>query len=99
MAKKQIPINERTFVRTLKAIDKDGKEVLTFIAQPYCVGMYVILNNDAGSQMNIPNKKYPSWVKGSIKKMEMQGLTVTTTESKYSSFLKEDELIDYVFPK
>ena len=96
MAKKQTPINEMTFIRSLKATDKDGKKVTSFITQPYCIGMYVIIDNDPAKQLNFSHEKFPKWVKSSIKKMEKNGLTVTTTEMTLVSFLSEVEIEIYV---
>jgi hypothetical protein len=96
MAKKQTPINELTFVRSLKATDKDGKQVTSFATQPYCIGMYVIIDNNPAAQLNFTHKQFPKWVKGSIKKMEKNGLTVTTTEMKLINFLSEDEIKVYI---
>jgi ribosomal protein L21E len=97
MAKKQTPINEITFVRSLKATDANGKVESSFIAQPYCVGMYVAISIGSSlTQLNLPHKKFGKWVKGSIKLMEKNGLTVTTTESKLIDFLSETEIKDYI---
>lgn len=84
-----------TFTRQLTAVDKTGKTKTSFIAQPYCLGMYVCI--EPGTiQLNIPHKKFPKFVKDSIKEMETNGLTVKTTERDYTDFLSAEDIAEYI---
>lgn len=95
MKKQEKALEDYTYVRTLKA-EKDGKLVTSFVAQAYCVGMYVCA--EPGTvQLSIPNKKYADWVKKAVKTMEKDGLTVTTTESTYVGHLSERDFREYVY--
>jgi hypothetical protein len=102
MAKKKTPITELEFVRYLTTVNKDGKDDTNFIAQPYLVsGMYIAINFPGKMlpiQQGCSHKEYPKWVKGSIKKMEANGLTVTTVMAKYTDFYSESEVEKWIVP-
>jgi len=76
---------ETKYVSSLCAVDKDGKEISRFNAQPYLTaGIYVCI--EPGTiQITPTHEGYPAWMKGSIKKMEANGYTVTTTYKSGSS--------------
>ena len=97
--KPQITAPELTFTRSFEFNKGTHKISATF--QPYCVGMYVALTDTKLSellQMNLPHKKVKQWVKSLTKKLIKDGYTSTATESKYSSFLKVDEIETYILP-
>jgi len=93
--KKTKNIEELQFCRGLQAYKGEEKDT-SFIAQPYCVGMYVIIDNNPSLQLALTHKGYEKWVKGSIKKMEKNGLRVETNYSNYTDFLSSKEIEDYI---
>lgn len=87
---------ETEYVSSLRAVDKDGKEITRFNSQPYLTGGMYLCIEPGTIQMCPSHSEYPSWVKGSIKKMEAQGYTVTTTTSKYGAWFSQEEIDDYI---
>ena len=96
MAKKATPINEMKFVNTLNATDKDGNKVTSFQTQPYITGMYVIIDNNPAAQICLTHKGFASFVKGTIKKMEKNGLKVEVSERLLIDYIKEDDIKKYI---
>lgn len=94
MAKKKVNPEELEFCRSLTAYDSHDVISTSFISNPYCVGMYVVVDGDI--QLSIPNKKFDKWVKDAVKKMEGLGLRVETHYLKYSQFLSIDQINDYI---
>ncbi len=86
---------ELEYCRSLIAYKGEEKET-SFIAQPYCVGMYVIIDNNPTMQLGLTHKGYNKWVKGTIKKMEDNGLRVEATYRKLIDFLEKKEIEDYI---
>lgn len=85
------------FCRCLSAQDERGEIITTFTAQPYCVGMYVAIklkNNTKQTAMS--HKEFTKWVNESIKKMEENGLTVTTSYHKLIDYLPEEDIKEFI---
>jgi ribosomal protein L21E len=93
--KKTKNIEELQFCRRLQAYKGEEKDIY-FIAQPYCVGMYVIIDNNPALQLSLSHKGYNKWVKGTIKKMEKNGLKVEVSYEKLLDFLTKEEIESYV---
>lgn len=84
------------FTRSFLA-KKGHVDVTSFVAQPYCVGVYIATRD--GGQLTQTWKGYEKWVKKVKAGMEKDGLTVVTTEALVSSFLGEDEINTYILSK
>ena len=87
---------ETEYVSSLHAIDKDGKEVTRFNSQPYLTGGMYLCIEPGTIQITPTHKSYGAWVKGSIKKMEANGYSVTTTTNTYGAWFSQKEIDNYI---
>lgn len=87
---------ETEYVSSLQAVDKDGKEVTRFNAQPYLTGGMYLCIEPGIIQLHLSHEEYPKWVADSIKKMEKQGHVVTTTTSTYGQWFSQEDIDNYI---
>jgi hypothetical protein len=96
---KQQSADQLEFCRHLKCVDVNDVEQSSVIVQPYCVGIYVAVTLPGASiplQLSMSYKQLGPWIKGSIKKMEKNGYTVTIVMEKLSSYLSIEEINTYI---
>lgn len=90
--------DELEFCRYLQCSNADGTIESSVTVQPYCVGMYVAITLSEGGfmQLTIPHNKIAAWFKASIKKMEKNGNTVTTSIEKLCDYLSIEDINNYI---
>ena len=91
---------ELTFARTFSF--KKNKHNITGTMQPYCVGMYIAIQDTKVNQLiqlNIPHKEVKNWLNSLTKKFTKEGYTNKKTEGSYVNYLKVDEIETYILPE
>lgn len=87
---------ETSLITSLKAKDNEGNLVTSFVAQPYLTGGVYCCIEPGTHQITVDHKKWAKWCKGSIAKMEANGLTITTSTSTYGRYFNEQDIKNYI---
>lgn len=76
-----------------------GKHVVSGAMQPYCVGMYVCINDSkvyGPIQLNLPHKAVKKWIDRIEKKFKKDKYKIKIVKSKISDFLSVEEIENYI---